>query len=83
MDKIYNVAGNKCVLTAEAQMYIVVGAERETEAALIFWQSGKYITCPHFISPRGHKFSSQLLPYLFQICAARLNKIIIQKEDSI
>ena len=39
MEEIYNIADNKCVLTVEAQIYIVVGAEREIEAALIFWQS--------------------------------------------
>lgn len=39
MEEGPNIADNKCVLTAEAQMYIIVGAEREIEAAFKFWQS--------------------------------------------
>lgn len=35
MEEIYNIADNRCILIAEAQMYIVVGAEREIEAALV------------------------------------------------
>lgn len=40
---------NKCALTAEAQMYITVGAEGEIEAAIIFW----YVTCLHSASLGG------------------------------
>lgn len=43
------IAYNECVLTAEAQMYITVGAEREIEAAIVFW----YVTCLHSASPEG------------------------------
>lgn len=42
----YNIVDNTSVLIAEAQMYIVVGAEREIEAALRFWQSDNILlTC--------------------------------------
>lgn len=62
------IAYNECVLTAEAQMYITVAAEREIEAAIVFG----YVTCLHSTSPEGHKVFIPSSPTYFPDLCCRM-----------